>query len=315
MLSILLINDNKIVSRLLKLSSQKHNYDLEEIADYNPKKDAYNILFVDNGSYDSASLISLISRVTFDKVAFIADKGEVKPEEFDLLLEKPFLPTDFVNIMNENFKVVDSSEIKDEEIDADIEELEELDLDALDEIDLDETLVTTNESEQLEDEIISDEPIETNEQIADVLADIDELDDLKLDESQDIPISVEENESIKQPEEKKIEDSNDALKSVAAGGATVAVAAVAAMSNKIDSDEIDTLEERDMKEALGIEVPAEEIIEEKIVSEGEERVLLETPDMQKMIEDAIAKTITKEFIQDAIKDMDIVISFRKKEES
>ena len=328
MLSILLINDNKIVSRLLKLSSQKHNYDLEEIVDYNPKKEAYNILFVDSGIYNNANLISLLSRVTFDKVAYIGDKTDEKPEEFDLILEKPFLPTDFVNIMNENFKVVDTNELEDEIALDDVEELEELDLDALEDIeeetksDIDDKV---EQSEEIKDEIV------------DVLSDIDELDediDIEInDKSEELDDTLQENiqESIKEIEEAHEDKSGveDALKAVAAAGAGVAVGAVISegkeeeKENEADINKaLESINEGDLKDALGIEsksveddISNEEVIEEEILeSDKQDQILMDNVNLEEMISQAVSKAITKEMLSEVLKDMEVVISFKPKAE-
>jgi len=324
MLSILLINDNKIVSRLLKLSSQKHNYDLEEIVDYNPKNESYNILFVDSGIYNNANLISLLSRVTFDKVAYIGDKADKKPEEFDLMLEKPFLPTDFVNIMNENFKVMDIDEIEKEPVLDDIHELEELDLDALDDIDEEPSL-----------EVVSnDQDLEVKDEIADVLSDIDELDS-KVEEGKDISDEVQESLSdISDIDENQENDSSlveDSLKAVATAGAGVAAASVMANSSNDSKDEIEkvveSIDKDDIKDALGLKSDVEneeekeqgdysELIESSEVVESSNRsnISLEDSNLEEIVSKAVSKAITKEFLTDVLKDMDIVISFKPKGE-
>jgi uncharacterized membrane protein len=143
--TILLINDNKIVSRLLQLSSQKHNYALEEISDYSASEDAYNVVFIDSEKFDEDAWEVLKSTLTYDKLGFIGDKTHPKPDGFDLILEKPFLPTDFVSLMDENFKVMDPSQVSDElETIEEIEGEDELDLDNLEEIELDNDLEETD---------------------------------------------------------------------------------------------------------------------------------------------------------------------------
>ena len=323
MLSILLINDNKIVSRLLKLSSQKHNYDLEEIVDYNPKKEAYNILFVDSGLYNNANLISLLSRVTFDKVAYIGDKSDKKPDEFDLMLEKPFLPTDFVNIMNENFKVMDIDEIEEESTLDDIHELEELDLDALEDIDEEPNLEAV--SNDIDDEV--------KDEIADVLSDIDELDN-KVEEGEDISDEVQESLSdISDIDENKDSESSlveDSLKAVAATGAAgIAATSVMANSSSDDKEEIEkvveSMDKDDIKDALGLKIDVEneeekEQDDENKLIEGSQlvessnlsNISLEESDLEKIVSNAVSKAITKEMLSEVLKDMEVVISFKPK---
>jgi len=190
--SILLINDNKIVSRLLQLSSQKHDYTLEEINDYTAGEGSYNVIFIDSEKYDADAWEALKSTVTYDRLGFIGDKTTAKPEGVDFVLEKPFLPTDFVNLMSENFKVMDPNELPDEldsmeEIGEEAEE--ELDLDNLDALELDDTLEPLEELEDELDEVIPDvaqttlttgiaESIATDdskEELADLVGEIDNM--------------------------------------------------------------------------------------------------------------------------------------------
>jgi len=208
--SILLVNDNKIVSRLLQLSSQKHDYNLEEINDYTASESSYNVIFIDSEKYDEDALNALKETLTFDKLGFIGDKANARPEGFDFVLEKPFLPTDFVNLMNENFKVMalgdDSFELDAMEK---IEGEDELDLDNLDEIELDtelEPMADMNELDNLEldldgddltdlsDNVVETETTlttgiaenmaqdETKEELADIMNEIDNMEDDVLDE-------------------------------------------------------------------------------------------------------------------------------------
>lgn len=190
--SILLINDNKIVSRLLQLSSQKHDYALEEINDYTAGEGAYNVIFIDSEKYDGDAWEALKSTVTYDRLGFIGDKSTAKPEGFDFVLEKPFLPTDFVNLMSENFKVIDPNDLPDElEAMEEVGEIEEeLDLDELETLDLDEPLEEldvelTDEIESLAPETAqttlttgiaeSIAPDDTKEELADLVGEIDNM--------------------------------------------------------------------------------------------------------------------------------------------
>ena len=212
--SILLINDNKIVSRLLQLSSKKHNYDLEEISDYNPSGSAYNVVFVDSHKYNSSSLKNLIGVIKYDKLGFIGSKNGDIPSEFDIAIEKPFLPTDFVSLIDENFKVVDSFEEEDtKEEDMKLDELEELSpLDKkieeqdkpIDELEIPQTTLSTGIANTLNDE---GEKTELSDMVDEIDNMIDEepiedlsLEDLKIDDSMD---------SIKDEQEDKIEKIED----------------------------------------------------------------------------------------------------------
>ncbi len=242
--SILLINDNKIVSRLLQLSSQKHDYTLEEINDYTAGEGAYNVIFIDSEKYDGDAWEALKSTVTYDRLGFIGDKTTPKPEGFDFVLEKPFLPTDFVNLMSENFKVMDPNDLPDEleSMEEIGDEEEELDLDNLDALELDDDLEPLEAlDETLEDEIEEAIPDlaqttlttgiaaniaadESKEELADLVGEIDNmeveeeiLEEMDLDELVDEKVaeSLEEVEadieSAKEEIEEVVEDVSEAL--------------------------------------------------------------------------------------------------------
>ncbi len=228
--SILLINDNKIVSRLLQLSSKKHNYDLEEISDYNPSGSAYNVVFVDSHKYNSSSLKNLMGAITYDKLGFIGSKNGDIPSEFDIAIEKPFLPTDFVSLIDENFKVVDSfdeeeEETKEEELKLDeleelspldekIEEIPELEEDKpLDELEIPQTTLSTGIANTISGE---DEKIELSDMVSEIDNMSDEepiedlsLEDLKIDDSID-DIEV-KSESVLEEIEDEIDASLDSI--------------------------------------------------------------------------------------------------------
>ena len=195
--SILLINNNKIVSRLLQLSSQKHNYTLEEINNYTPSGDSYNVVFIDSENYDAEVWETLKGTLSYDRVGFIGDKTHTKPEEFDFVLEKPFLPTDFVNLMNENFKVMTPEE--EAQMNDELEEMEdeqELDLDSLKEMEeLDESEISLDDEdlESLSEDIVAPIPLTTGitdsivpseeqEEIADIMDEIENMEDEVLEE-------------------------------------------------------------------------------------------------------------------------------------
>jgi len=384
MLSILLINDNKIVSRLFQLSSQKHNYNLEEVDSYSAKESAYNVLFVDSKVYDEEKLNELKDKVVFDKLTYLGDKGTQMPDGFDLMLEKPFLPTDFVNLMNENFKIITPEEEKKLQEESH-EELDELDLDSLEEIeeiDIDNELnleVENDLTHQKEDIDIekNDKELLVNgnskEDLADMVAEIDELDESieeietkkeddttvneitessdeikdekKSDEFADID-SLEDKsivsedlvqESIQEVEKLDVEDNEQTTNTALMTSAAIASAATAlAMENQdqinqenniepiniLDKD-LDSLNVDDIKDALGEDssIEKEIVVNENIQEELQEEQILQDVEKQvqpneleEIIAKAVSKALTKELIHEALKDMDIVISLKPKED-
>ena len=328
MLSILLVNDNKIVSRLFQLSSQKHGYDLEENSEYSAKKEVYNILFVDSQIYDEAKLLELKSKISFDKIAYLGDKGKEKPEVFELLLEKPFLPTDFINLMQENFKVVSPDELSDESNEDD----DEFDLDSLDEITLDEDLDAIEEldldslddvEEDVAEEISSQ--IDAKDEINNVLADIDELDSIDSSVESEIDSEILSEDLVKEALD-EVEDESSSLSTEDKAMASVAAASVAAVTglamgkeseeddkSKV-SDDLDKLDESLVKEAILGEIAQDDedikLVDDTEHKESEE--MIESSDLEAIIQNAVSKALNKDMLTKALEDMEIVVSFRKK---
>ncbi len=170
MASILLINDNKIVSRLLKLSSQKNGYDLEEVTALPASKDTYDFVFVDSEQYDTALLQQIRDTLHFQKLVYIGMKNETLPDGFDLEIEKPFLPTDFVKMIEENYQVSQESPLS-EEVGAEEKKQEEDELFNLDEID--ESLLEEGEvSEEKLEELL--EPMEVESTLIEEVETVEE---------------------------------------------------------------------------------------------------------------------------------------------
>jgi len=203
MLSILLINDNKIVSRLLQLSSKKSGFDIEESGVFSPSKDSYNLVFIDSDKYSEELMDKIKENLTYDKLVFIGTAQVKKPEEFELVLEKPFLPTDFISLVEKNFIVEnkEAEEIIDFDKDEDIGSIEEETSD--EELKLDENL----------DEL--DNSVENLAQMVDEIDEVDsDKDDLEGEEELDLDIEELEEfdlneELLSDDEEKSKEEVED----------------------------------------------------------------------------------------------------------
>ncbi len=373
--SILLINENKIVSRLLQLSSEKNGYNLEEVSTLDSSGDSYDVIFVDSDKYSDALMGQIESKLNYEQLGYIGTKQETAPEGFDLLIEKPFLPTDFVDMIKEQviakkspsstpsndeldgFNMDDEADMLLEDDKFDLEDInegvEELlvsdeledeisldDLDALEDIDLSldpSLMMTTGVATSM---ALSDN---SNEELADMVSEIDLMEEEDSLESLDEPLDLLTEDEISDEllpleiediteqnlddmlEELPLEEETpeDDLGTLAAVGAGVAaVGAVASDSLEADDiqeeisslDDIDDLNELDLQNALGEEV-VEEIISDEIVSDGEETVV-ESNDVQLWIRDAVAKAITPQMIKEALDGMDVnvTLSFNSKKE-
>ena len=101
-MKILLINHNPVVSRLTTLSAKKENVQLDEIKDIGElKENDYNVVFVDNESYNSEVEKLLTNSAIQKKVLFYAQGEEDRSELFNESILKPFLPSEVSAILRE----------------------------------------------------------------------------------------------------------------------------------------------------------------------------------------------------------------------
>ncbi len=107
-MKILLINANPVVSRLLALCTRDTHLLLDEVSGVDEIKDvAYDLLFVDDGSYVD-NIDPLLANGRLRKTVFIAyDKDTDKG--FDEIIQKPFLPSQIIKVIES----VDMSEAVD----------------------------------------------------------------------------------------------------------------------------------------------------------------------------------------------------------
>ena len=155
-MKVALVNKNPAVSRLITLSLNKIGVEYVEFDDVNAVSGEFDYIIIDS-DMESAD-------VKFDqKVMYLAPRGGIKPDFADIMLEKPFLPTEFINLFEESKAVNvagddtkaelgldDSANFDDfEHIDENYEELQNFELP---EIDTDfENLAKEDETEKLDD--------------------------------------------------------------------------------------------------------------------------------------------------------------------
>ena len=161
-MKVALVNKNPAVSRLITLSLNKIGVEYVEFDDVNAVSGEFDYIIIDS-DMESAD-------VKFDqKVMYLAPRGGIKPDFADIMLEKPFLPTEFINLFEESRAVNvagddtkaelgldDSANFDDfEHIDENYEELQNFELP---EIDTDfENLAKEDETEKLDDNVLNDE--------------------------------------------------------------------------------------------------------------------------------------------------------------
>ncbi|EOI0502950.1 hypothetical protein ACMF3Y_000170 [Campylobacter coli] len=203
-MKILLLNENPVVSRLISLSAKKMSYDFEEINTYDENLGHYDVIIVDS---DTPAPLKILKEKC-DKLIFLAPRNQSVDIEAQIL-HKPFLPTDFLNLLNqENLKIDDSIVLPIDESENPYADIS-LDLDSLNLDDLPDENNNAQESdfsleEGLESLTLDDMEEETSQkEIAS--ENIDEelnLDDLSLDEEQEEDNSISEQVEVSRLEEK-----------------------------------------------------------------------------------------------------------------
>ena len=220
-MKVALVNKNPAVSRLITLSLNKIGVEYVEFDDVNAVSGEFDYIIIDS-DMESAD-------VKFDqKVMYLAPRGGIKPDFADIMLEKPFLPTEFINLFEESKAVNvagddtkaelgldDSANFDDfEHIDENYEELQNFELP---EIDTDfENLAKENETEKLDDNVLNDELLKEHLEdssvgdLEDEEISLDEADTELIDENSEETELANENvddESSKTPKvEETIED-------------------------------------------------------------------------------------------------------------
>ncbi|EAL7789241.1 highly acidic protein [Campylobacter jejuni] len=92
----LLLNENPVVSRLVSLSAKKMSYDFEELNAYSENLGNYDVIVVDS---DTPAPLKILKEKC-DRLIFLAPRNQ-NVEDIDAqILQKPFLPTDFLNLLN-----------------------------------------------------------------------------------------------------------------------------------------------------------------------------------------------------------------------
>lgn len=109
-MKILLLNDNPVVRKLVALSAQKTKDELSVIWSVDEVEgDAYDLLIVDDAHYSDESMAQLKERVQYKTSLLMATRGNATPSGFENVINKPFLPTDLVDLFSKIAKDLVSS--------------------------------------------------------------------------------------------------------------------------------------------------------------------------------------------------------------
>lgn len=183
-MKILLLNENPVVSRLISLSAKKMSYDFEEVNAYDENLGHYDAIIVDS---DTPAPLKILKEKC-DKLIFLAPRNQSVDVDA-LILHKPFLPTDFLNLLNqENLKIEDDAILPIEEAENPYANIS-LDLDDLNLDDLpDEKTKDIQENELSMEENLESLALDDIKEDARAHENTDKelnLDDLSLDEEQE----------------------------------------------------------------------------------------------------------------------------------
>lgn len=197
-MKILLVNDNPVVTKLVTLSAQKTNDDVEVAHSFDEVGGGeYDLIVIDDALYSDDFFDKIKDKLSYKKSLLICSRDTEPSEEFTSVLKKPFLPTDLVEL----FTMIDSKlESAPQEVEIP-EELEELDdLDDFDDFDPEEDDFFLDDLDNEDDQGLSESVLDNEEaqKVKDLLDEDYEM-ALDLEDEVDVDISVDE-------EAEKIED-------------------------------------------------------------------------------------------------------------
>lgn len=212
-MKILLFNDNPVVRKLVALSAQKTKDDLSVVWSVDEIEGTeYDLLIMDDALYNDETFESLNNKINVKSTLLMATRGNGVPEGFEHVINKPFLPTDLVDLLVRIEKKTTDSSVETqtaqtpvysinleeslpelESSDMELPEIESLDDDEFDFgnlEDLDEKLPETNVLDQEEVQEVRDLLEDTEELMDDdiVVQGIHDEEDLVLDDSEEMKL-------------------------------------------------------------------------------------------------------------------------------
>jgi hypothetical protein len=212
-MNILLVNKNPVVSRLLSFCTRDASIELEEVEEVERcSRDRYDVVFVDEASYIGSA--KNLSQYPSLKKRVLFTHTDITSSDFDMLIPKPFLPSEILDIFEslsehhnkeESLKpaqVLDNSEV--EKIKELLEE-NEIDYDSSDEILSDEEL-EARKVKAIKEQLIA--------QGLEIVEEKEILEELEVDSpSESIKLSDEENLFLDKVKRKKMKNRSSKKKS------------------------------------------------------------------------------------------------------
>lgn len=99
-MKILLFNDNPVVRKLVALSAQKTKDELSVVWSVDEIEGSeYDLLIMDDALYSDDTFESLNNKIDVKSKLLMATRGNAVPDGFDHVINKPFLPTDLVDLL------------------------------------------------------------------------------------------------------------------------------------------------------------------------------------------------------------------------
>ncbi len=228
-MKILLITENPTIQKLFSLSAEKKGDEVsvgnkESIPDEN-----YDVVFLDKEVYSKETFDNLKKSFPSSKFVLILNKNEEKIPGFDEFLQKPFLPTDLIDMLeniNENKKsaadvgedefdlesfeeIPDAGDfdeknddedflISDDELEKEVEESDEDEDFIIDESELEEDKID-DEEEFLKEDITEEKALENEEENFD-MEDLEEIEEMPQETSE----TSEEIENVQEQESEEL---------------------------------------------------------------------------------------------------------------
>ena len=294
---ILLLNDNPVVRKLVALSAQKTKDDLNVIWSVDEiEHDVYDLLIVDDAYYSDEIMVALSERITYKTSLLMATRGNAVPAGFDKVINKPFLPTDLVELFASIEKTLSVAVKKEDETSIDLSSIE---LNPMVD-DLDES---ENELFELENEIDFSEENEVD------LADFDMLDELNDEPLQGMKTNVLDHEEVQELQD-LLEDTDtfDEDEGFTIEGLALDDEETVAM----DELNLDTFDENEFNDILdGLESAEDFTLEDELLGDNllddlmmDEMDALKAEEAQERLEDLprIEENDTQELTSDLLSD-------------
>lgn len=186
-MKILLLNDNPVVRKLVALSAQKTKDDLNVIWSVDEvKSDDYDLLIVDDAHYSDEAMSLLREKIHYKASLLMATRGNATPAGFDKVINKPFLPTDLVELFSQIAKDISPSvqEIVEPQT-SDTKKAIVLDITNLDDdLNLDDFDIGDEENDfEAKTNVLDHEEVQELQELLDEADDFDIDDELLLDAS------------------------------------------------------------------------------------------------------------------------------------